>query len=452
MRALAVAAGWYSEGVISGVSGRVGICILWLASVLVQPSFSQTQDAAPAATPGATPILEQYAPEQMSAEDARIAAQRQAEIALLARFYGYNLKSEEWTYRETTSRYLADAFLLTYDARLPNQVTSRFVALVPRGSGRVHIIPAVLRGAVPLNKPYADPRNFALFNAVVPEDLRRRVMATDVGWLALGATYAAMVGGDPVIPHEGERETGNRIAVTRLNPNETTRIVVPDRSAEKGYTVWTVDFSKTGAVAGAEREDHWQPPSQLARMPSQNPGAVVRIPTANPKVVQRVPKPSQQPRDRVPSDSSSSTTQTAPQPTSAAPAPHSQARLPVRTEPVAAAPVVSTPAASAPVASVPQKAVVAQPSAAVMAPQTERVVVRPRTPADASAAVVRTPSKAAAPVVRTPAQETASVVHHPAAPAIGKATKPKPPAAPNVIRPADPAQAKVTPPSEQPQQ
>ena len=370
----------------------------------------------------------------MSPADAAISQKRQVEIAGEARFYGYDLKTGEWSYTETTSQFLPDHLLLTYDERLPNNVTSRFVALVPRGKGRVRIIPAVTRGAVPLNKPYTEPRNLELFNNAVSQDLVKKILATDVGWLGLGAAYSAMVGGDPVVPQEGQPQTGNRVALIRLNTTQTTRVVVPDRSAEKGYTVWTVDFSKTGAVVAAAREDHWSPAPYIARNP-ETPHSIVRTPDENPKVIHRVPDPGPRPVERTPAPAN-----VQPQPVQQTPVPTPAPQATKSNLPV------TVPAGPANAASAPVPAQTTEPASQTAAPaESSHVVVM--APAAPAVAVVRNPSETQKVIVRHPAAESVGVIVHPTPTTKWRVVQPAPAVPAKVVQPAAPAPAKVTSPA-----
>jgi hypothetical protein len=412
------------------------------------------QEGPTSSPPPAPPLLVHLAQDEMSAADTAIAARRQAEIASEARFYGYNLKTGEWAYRETTSPFLPNDILLTYDERLPSNVTSRFVALVPRGSGRVHIVPAIIRGALPLGKPYDDPRNFGLFNQAVSQDMVKKVLSTDIGWLGLGAAYAAMVGGDPVVPREGEPETGNRAALVRLNTSETTRVVVPDRSAEKGYTVWTVDFAKSGTVIAADREDHWSPAPYLARTPSGEIKPAVRVPADEPRVVKRAPVNEARPVANAPAETPSPTPHPAAEPSSepqpvpqlVRPGAGEDTPAPVAPDAGGAAGHAATPVANFPAARPAESSASSAVSAPVSATPRVIVVKPPKglTASDGASPKGQRPVRV---IVHPPNEQAAGVHHRPAKTVKAIVLTPEPEAAPVAVTPSDAQVVRVLPPA-----
>src|SRR5580692_578045 len=82
--------------------------------------------------------------------DLSVIRAKQREIAVEAAFFGYNLSASEWDYDEATCPAMPDQLLLHYRRSFSGGAQSLFTAIVPRGAGRVWVVPVLYRNATPL--------------------------------------------------------------------------------------------------------------------------------------------------------------------------------------------------------------------------------------------------------------------------------------------------------------
>ncbi len=198
--------------------------------------------------------LEHRSHSQMSASDAQALEQRSAEIASEAAFYGYDLKAGIWTYEQVMCPEIPGQLLLQYSSAQADGRESRFNALVPRGSGRVKVVPVVFRGGAPFGAPVSNPRNFRIFNAAVSADVARQSIDENGHWLSLAACYVELTAGHSHIPTE---PTQTLEFVQAPDPTLSVQpsfseVIFSDRTSQENYVVWSVKFSKDGRVAGAD--------------------------------------------------------------------------------------------------------------------------------------------------------------------------------------------------------
>jgi hypothetical protein len=234
-------------------TGVSAVLILALSGSLMQPAMAQE--------PGSSRRVQlvHLGPDAMSAADKSALQAHQGELVEAARIYGYNLEAENWSYEQTLCAPLPETILLHYRQQFPDGTESLFTALVPRGSGRVRIVPVLYRNATTFLPAPSNPRNYALYNDLVPQAIARREITSYSNWLELSACYAEMTGASVELPPGSTVDIGVARAPTatmHIDPKDkTARITFADRETERTYRVWSITFTQYGRVTAAGTED-----------------------------------------------------------------------------------------------------------------------------------------------------------------------------------------------------
>ncbi|HEY6447897.1 MAG TPA: hypothetical protein VIY53_15660 [Acidobacteriaceae bacterium] len=229
--------------------------------------------AAAAQTQTATPLpLEHRTAEQMSAGDAALIQEKHAEIANEARFWGYDLSAGGWTYDQVVCPEVPDDVLLHYRGVSPKGAKSLFTALIPRGAGRVQVVPVLYHNATPYEWAPAAPRTIAVFNRALPAPTAEQLTDPQSDWIALAMTYAALAGGDsemvmgpnpPPAAYLAPRPTAEISVRGRV---ELVRFTEHDRDGL--YSVWGVSLDQHGRVTAANMERY---PAPIAEPGAETP-------------------------------------------------------------------------------------------------------------------------------------------------------------------------------------
>ena len=256
--------------------------------------------------------LEHRKADEMDPADRDLLHARGKEISIAAALYGYDLSDGHWTTDQAICPALPDIMMVHYLSTRPDQSESLFTVLVPRSSrsgskGRVRIVPALYGNAAPYAPSVGNPRNFALFNELVPADVAAQDASPGGKWLVLGVCYAEMVGSRPNVPDEPDLDIAMvRAPVSTLRMDETTggqQVQFPDREGVNVYKIWTVSLNRSGRVTGAANEDYATyvahavnldaPAGQVKPEPPEPSGKIMN-PTEPPKV--KVTNPPPQPQ------------------------------------------------------------------------------------------------------------------------------------------------------------
>jgi hypothetical protein len=239
--------------------------------------------------------LRHLAPEAMDNSDRELLRVRRKELMSEAQFYGYDLTAGNWTYDQTICPALPDTVLLHYLEKFPDASESLFTALIPRREGRVRIVPVLYRNATPYIPAVKNPRNFELFNSIVPAAIAKKDSNTEGRWLSLGVCYAEVVGGRPNVPDEPSLDAATikaPVATYRFDAGTSQRqIQFSDRGDAKVYTIWNISLNESGRVIGATNEDYAtyvahivQPPQPDGTTRPAPPARVVTPPASQPSV------------------------------------------------------------------------------------------------------------------------------------------------------------------------
>jgi hypothetical protein len=135
---------------------------------------------------------------------------------------------------------------------------SLFTAVVPRGEGRVWVVPILYRGATPFQSAIGSERMLSVFNHAVPADIAKQAVEPDGHWLALAMTFAEIAGAEPRVPQNPDVEAGLLSAppptlhVSQLRG--ALEIQFTGREAPRQYTVWSITVNGAGRALAAEAQ------------------------------------------------------------------------------------------------------------------------------------------------------------------------------------------------------
>ena len=248
--------------------------------------------------------LEHRAPDAMNSADRELLRTRQKELISETQFYGYDLTNGNWVYDQAVCPQLPETLLLHYLNKFPDGSESHFTALIPRDAGRVRIVPVLYHNASPYIPAVRNPRNFVIFNALVPADTAKKDSEPEGKWLSLGACYAEVVGGRPNVPDEPGLDVATikaPLATYRFDTvTKQKQVLFSDRDAAKIFKIWTISLDENGRVTGAINEDYAtyvahivQPPAPLATtVPAPPPSEVTPPAPEPPAKITPAPPPS----------------------------------------------------------------------------------------------------------------------------------------------------------------
>ena len=198
--------------------------------------------------------IQHLAADAMSAADRADLADHGRDLNEAARVYGYNLAAGNWTYEQTLCSSMPDTILLHYTRKFPDGAESLFTALVPRGAGHVRIVPVLYRGATPFLPAPKNPRNYALFNELVPS-----AASTGTDWLELSACYAELAGGRVDLQSAEHGNIGIAAAPSATihlqEQDKTARVTLATREGMNSYDLWSISLDRHGRVTAATTED-----------------------------------------------------------------------------------------------------------------------------------------------------------------------------------------------------
>jgi hypothetical protein len=242
-----------------------GIALALLIGVLSPflPGSYQVQASAQESRPADIPPpanpqyfeLDHRSASQMDPADSSVLRARQKEISSEATFFGYDLNSGEWDYDQSVCPLLPDELVLHYRRQFRGGAQSIFTALVPRGPGRVFVVPVLYRNATPFQSATGSERSIAVFNRVVPADIAAKAVQPEGKWLLLALCYA-----DIVYAHANVlNQAGAEVAFARaplptlhLSVEKADRSVLfTDRNAPGQYLVWEVSLNDKGRLTAA---------------------------------------------------------------------------------------------------------------------------------------------------------------------------------------------------------
>jgi hypothetical protein len=239
--------------------------------------------------------LEHRAPDAMTTADRDLLRARKNELVSEADFYGYDITTGNWIYDQAICPQLPDTLLLHYLNKIRDGSESLFTVLVPRNGGRIRLVPVLYRNAAPFSPAVKNPRNFAIFNGLVPPEIAKKDSGLEGKWLSLGVCYAEVVGGRPNVPDEPSLDTATikaPVATFRIDATTKQRQVqFSDRDAARLFTIWTISFNEDGRITAATNEDYATYVARIVQpaVPAARPASASVDPPS--KIIPSAPEP-----------------------------------------------------------------------------------------------------------------------------------------------------------------
>jgi hypothetical protein len=272
------------------------LCAGWLVTAPCGTlSAASAQEAqAPSATTaetGALISLGRLSPDQMSADDAALVKAKQAAIATEAALFGYNFASGDWSYDQALCPDIPGYVVLHYTSHTPGGAESLFTVLVPRGEGRVQVVPVRYRNATPFQSAAAAPRTIGVFNRVVPAEIAQNAIQPEGDWLRLGMCYAIVAGAEPRVVTQPDLDPELVKAAKptlRISVNgHDQEMIFSDRDGANQVASWSVRVDGAGRVVAASTAPY--PILAPRTVPEQAPPQPREIPPAAPEKWKPVP-------------------------------------------------------------------------------------------------------------------------------------------------------------------
>jgi hypothetical protein len=272
------------------------VCAGWLVTVpcgsLSAASAQEAQaPSAPAADNGQVISLGHLSPDQMSAEDAALVRAKQAGIATEAALFGYNFASGQWSYDQALCPDIPGYVVLHYTSHTPGGAESLFTVLVPRGEGRVQVVPVRYRNATPFQSAAAAPRTIGVFNRVVPAEIAQNAIQPKGDWLRLGMCYAIVAGAEPRVVTQPDLDPGLVKAAKptlQISVNgHDHEVIFSDRDGANEVASWSVRVDGAGRVVAASTSPY--PILAPRTVPASAPPQPRAIPPASPEKWKPIP-------------------------------------------------------------------------------------------------------------------------------------------------------------------
>lgn len=280
-------------------------CFLGAQAAWLPAAQAVAQEAPPATDAAPTHEkfieLEHRSAAEMTPKDKSLVEKKRREIAREADFFGYDLSSGNWDYDQVVCPDMPGELVLHYRSRSRTGAESLFTAVVPRGPGRVFVVPVLFRNATPFHSAVGSERSLSVFNQAVPEEIGEQAAQASGKWLELGMCYAAMVGAEPQVPQQPDTPTAlvhAPVPTLQVSADHHSReIIFSDRNNPGQYMVWSIGMTDQGRVTAAtartfaDYQAHTangqNPPEKVIR-PGEEPPAKVIIPGEEPPT--RVPQ------------------------------------------------------------------------------------------------------------------------------------------------------------------
>ncbi len=204
--------------------------------------------------------LDQVDPAQMSSADTQVVASRQEQLNSAAAVDGFDLQQAGWKYQQAICPVLTSAVLLHYEMDAGTNRASRFVAVVPRTSGEIRIVPVQRGGNSPFIESDANGTTIGIFNSLVSAsgiNIYNPAMEENDNWVKLALCYAELAGHHPTTlltdTLYGESFERNVSMPQRtLDKNGEFVLMFSDVNDPKSTVDWNLKFDKTAHLASVE--------------------------------------------------------------------------------------------------------------------------------------------------------------------------------------------------------
>jgi hypothetical protein len=201
---------------------------------------------------GRAHAIEFLTPDRMAQQDRDLAADAESAIGERAGFAGLEFNEDKWSYRQMVCPALPNHLFLRFTRNDGVGDVSLFSASIPRGEGRVRIIPIQCRGYSLFSPAPINALTIAAFNRIRAEEHAD----TAPDWLAAGLCYAALAGAHPQAAPRTEDTEGTEFpaappAVLEIPNGGGAIIRFTDVAAAPRPMEWTMIFDSKGKLLKA---------------------------------------------------------------------------------------------------------------------------------------------------------------------------------------------------------
>ncbi len=204
--------------------------------------------------------LDHIDPAQMSSPDSQLVASRQTQLNSSAATAGFDLQEAGWNYQETVCPLFSSAVLLRYEMGAGTNTASRFVAVVPRNSADIRIVPVQRRGNSPFTESDENASTIGIFNSLVSAsgiNIHSPYMNEDDNWVKLALCYAELAGHHPttlltdtLYGESFERNVSMPLRIVALKGHFILQF--SDVNDPQSTVNWSLKFDKTAQLAAVE--------------------------------------------------------------------------------------------------------------------------------------------------------------------------------------------------------
>ncbi len=224
----------------------------------------QAQDEAP---PPVTPPhrillqLDEHAPDSMSSADRETISARQDQMNTAIVAAGYDLQQGSWTQVQSGCPVFPGAIFMRFSSNEGTTHADRFVAVVPRGTAEVRVVPVTRAGNASFSSAYKNEGTIGTFNQLLTDEkvsVYDVSMSHDDTWVKLALCYAELTGEHPTTlltdTLYGEAYERNvDVPIRRIEANGAISLEFCDVNDPKATVQWNLEFNAHGQLAKVTR-------------------------------------------------------------------------------------------------------------------------------------------------------------------------------------------------------
>lgn len=233
--------------------------------------------------PPATTDVEFRSPNHMTEADRQLEAGSQSDIAQRARFQNFQFDEGNWNWQQIACRALPNHLFLRFTRDNGAGDRSIFSVSIPRGKGRLRLIPVRRRGYSLYSPAPSNDGAVAVFNQIRREDGPN----PNAGWLETGLCYAALTGANPsvgaLIGNAALDSPTPPLAEMTVTLDGGATVTFTDQAARPNPMLWSLRFGPKGALLSVKREPAARNKRRIVpQQTAQNPTTILPAPAAQP--------------------------------------------------------------------------------------------------------------------------------------------------------------------------
>ncbi len=204
--------------------------------------------------------LEEHAPAAMSAADRETISARQEQMNAAIAAAGYDLQQGSWTQVQSACPVFPGAVFVRFSSNEGTTHADRFVAVVPRGTAEVRVVPVTRAGNSSFSS-YKSEGTIGIFNQLMTDEkvsVYDASMSHNDTWVKLALCYAELTGDHPTTlltdTLYGEAYERNvNVPIRRLESNGGINFEFCDVNDPKATVQWNLEFNNHGQLAKVTR-------------------------------------------------------------------------------------------------------------------------------------------------------------------------------------------------------